>query len=112
MHQTLIVIAGILGLSLILAVTIHMLARLRIEQHRTLQKLIEQGASGQELFRAAGLTPRGDRYRRRGILLIALGLAWSMVTYFIGGPAWMMGLFPVLLGAACLLIWKLDGSGR
>jgi len=112
MQQTYIAIAGILGASLILSVVIHMVGRLRIEQQKTLQKLIDRGISGEELYQSAGFTGRGDRDLRRGILLIAIGLAWSAVTYFVGGPAWILGLVPVAIGLVHLLFRKLDDRQR
>lgn len=112
MHHTLVIVAGIIGLSLILSVTIYIQGRLRIEQQRSLQKLIDSGASAEALQNALGIASSGTRDLRRGILLLAVGLAWSGVTYFIGGPAWMMGAVPMVLGLACLLLWKLDGKVR
>lgn len=109
MQQTLIFIAGILGLSLILSVSIHVFGRLRIEQQRSLQKLVDQGVAGDALLRAIGWSSRGDRDRRRGVLLIAIGLAWTGITFFIGGSAWILGFAPISLGLACLVLWKLDG---
>ena len=112
MSDSAIALAGIVGLSLILAVSIYVFARLRIEQERTLQKRIDRGLSGDELIRSAGLADRGDRDLRRGILLIGCGLAWSTFTFFIGGTAWMAGIFPVTIGAAYVLLRALDGRRR
>jgi hypothetical protein len=55
------------------------------------------------------LLPRGNRDRRRGVLLIAIGVAWSGITFCIGGSAWIMGFAPISLGLASLVLWKLDG---
>jgi hypothetical protein len=112
MHDTLLMASGLLGLALILAATVLAVARLRGEQQRTLQKLIERGLAGDELLRAAGVLPLPERDRRRGLWLVALGLVWAVTTYFIGGPAWRLGLAPVLLGLVCLAMWRLDGRGR
>jgi hypothetical protein len=112
MHETLLMAAGLLGLALICAATVLALGRVRSEQQRTLQKLIERGLAGDELLRAAGILPLRHRDRRRGLWLIALGLVWAGCTYFIGGPAWRLGLAPVLLGLASLAMWKLDDRGR
>ena len=106
------VFAGILGISLILAVSVYVFARLRIEQERTLQKLIDRGLTGDDLFRSAGLAKRGNRDVRRGLLLIGVGLSWSTVTFFVGGTAWMMGVVPVTIGAVYVLFWVLDGRPR
>ena len=112
MQQTLIVTAGILGMSLILSVVVYVFGRLKIEQQKTLQKLIDQGVSGDALFRSAGFASRGSQDLRRGLLLIAIGLAWSVVTFFFGGPAWKIGFVPVAIGAVYLLFRKLDDGSR
>ena len=112
MTDTTLAAAALLGLAIILATAVHAVARLRMEQQRTLQKLVERGLSGDELLRGAGLLPAADRDRRRGLWLIALGLAWALGTVWIGGPAWRLGLAPVVMGLACLVLWKLDERRR
>jgi hypothetical protein len=104
--------AAIIGVAVILAVSIYGFARLRIEQERTLQKLIDRGVSGDELIRAAGFSDRGSRDLRRGLLLIGAGGAWSLTTFFIGGTAWIMGAFPIALGLVFVLFRVLDGKSR
>jgi hypothetical protein len=81
MQQTLVICAAILGLSLVLSVAVYVFGRLRIEQQTTLQKLIERGLTDDQLLRSAGLAERGSRDLRRGLLLIAVGLSWSIVTF-------------------------------
>ena len=110
--QASVVFAGILGLSLVLSVSIYVFARLRIEQERTLQKLIDRGLSGDDLLRSAGLAERGDTDLRRGLLLVGVGLSWSTVTFFAGGDAWMFGVFPVTIGSVYVLFRVLDGRPR
>ena len=103
-------VAVVAGLALILSVSVYSFARLRIEQERTLQRLIDRGMSGDELIRAAGLSNRGSRDLRRGLFFIAVGLAWSVTTFFIGGTAWIMGGFPIAIGLVFLLLKTLDGG--
>jgi hypothetical protein len=112
MYDTAIAVAGILGVSLILAVLVHASARLRIEQQRTLQKLLDSGGSIDSLATVDGFGHRAGRDLRRGILLAAIGAAWSLVTFFIGGQAWILGAVPVAVGLAYVLFWKLDGMSR
>lgn len=112
MQQTLIACAGILGMSLVLSVAIYAFGRLRIEQQTTLQKLIDRGVPDEQLLRSAGLAERGGRDLRRGLLLIGIGLSWSTVTYFVGGSAWIFGVFPVTIGAVYVLFRALDGRSR
>lgn len=112
MQQTLLAIAGILGLSLVLASIVLAFARLKIEQQRTLQRLIDQGVGSQQWPALAGLPHPASRDLRRGLLLLATGLSWSVVTYFVGGKGWVLGFIPAALGLACLLLWKLDEHAR
>ena len=74
--------AGLLGLALILAVSIYVYARLRIERERTVQKLIHRGLTGDELIRAAGFGPPRRADLRRGLLLMGVGVGWAAVTFF------------------------------
>lgn len=108
MSDPIVIAAGIAGLALVLATTIHAGARLRIEQQRTLQKLLERGDDVDAAARLAGIADRGRRDMRRGATLVAIGLAWSAATFVIGGPAWRLGAAPVLLGLVLLALWKLD----
>lgn len=112
MYDTAIAVAGILGLSLILSVLVHASGRLRIEQQRTLQKLLDRGGRLDDLAAAGGLARRADRDLRRGILLVLIGVLWSLVTFFIGGRAWILGIVPALLGLAYVVFWKLDDTSR
>lgn len=112
MQQTLVICTGILGVAVLLAVAVYVFGRLRIEQQRTLQKLLERGLPSEELLAAAGLGARSESDMRRGVLLLAIGLSWSAVTFFVGGRAWILGLIPVALGAALILLRTLDGRAR
>jgi hypothetical protein len=112
MQHTALAIAGILGLSLVLASIVLSLARLKIEQQRTLQRLIDQGVGSDQWPALAGLPRPQSRDLRRGLLLLAVGLSWSAATFLVGGRAWVLGFVPAALGLACLLLWKLDERGR
>ena len=104
--------AAVVGLSLILSVSVYGFTRLRIEQERTLQRLIDRGVSGEELVRAAGGRDKGSRDLRRGLLFIAVGVAWTVITFFIGGTAWMMGGFPIAIGFVFVVLRAIDGGSR
>lgn len=108
MTDPIVLAAGILGIALILAVAVHAVARQRIEQQRTLQKLIERGLDVDAIASLAGIMNRGQRDLRRGTLLVAIGLAWSATTFFVGGKAWILGIVPIVLGGAILLLRTLD----
>lgn len=110
MTDPIVLAAGILGAAVVLAVAVYASARVRIEQQRTLQALIVRGG---DLPPHWGMhaTPE-QRDRRLGLLLVGVGLAWSLGTLFVGGKAWMLGAIPVTLGAVFLLLWALDARAR
>lgn len=110
MYDTAIIVAGILGVSLILSVAVYVSGRLRIEQQRTLQKLLDSGGSIDQLAGAEGFRRRVERDLRRGVWLVVVGVSWSLVTFFIGGRGWILGVVPVLLGLVYVLFWKLDDT--
>jgi Domain of unknown function (DUF6249) len=106
-----VLIAALLGLSLILTATIYVIGRLKIEQERTLQKALERGVALETLGPMLAMS-RSSRDLRRGILLIAVGVAWSTITYFVGGQAWLAGIGPIAIGAAYVIFGLLDGRAR
>ena len=108
MADPIVVAAGIAGLALVLATTILAGTRLRIEQQRTLQRLLERGDDVEAAARLVGIQDRGRLDMRRGASLVAIGLAWSAATFLLGGTAWRLGVAPVLLGLVFLVLWKLD----
>jgi hypothetical protein len=104
--------AGLLGLALILSVSIYAFSRVRIERERTLQKLMDRGGNIDEFIRAASLGSPRRTDLRRGLFLIGVGIAWSGVTFLIGGPAWKMGAAPLTIGIVYVVLWTLDGRPR
>lgn len=112
MQQNLILVAVILGISLILSVFIHVFGKLKIEQQKTLQKLLDQGPVNDMLAKAIGINSRQEKDFRRGLAFIAIGASWTLVTFFIGGKAWILGFIPVMIGLVYLLLWKFDGTRR
>lgn len=108
MADPIIIAAGIAGLALVLAMAVFAGSRLRIEQQRTLQKLLDRGEDVETAARTAGIPGRAQRDLRRGVVLVAIGLAWSVATFMIGGIAWRLGAAPVVLGLFFLVLWKLD----
>src|SRR4029453_16655696 len=104
--------SGMIGLAFVLSVSVYAYVRLRVERERTLQKLVERGLTGDDLIRAAGLDRSRGSDLRRGMLLIGVALAWSSVTFLVGGPAWKMGGAPLAIGLVYVLLWALDGRPR
>lgn len=109
--DTLITAAGLIGLALIIAAAIHAAARLRIAQLDTLRRLLAQGA---DIDAATRMIDPGHRTRqlRRGLLLLAIGLAWSLATWLIGGRAWIAGVAPILLGSVFLVLHGVERRSR
>jgi hypothetical protein len=107
--QPSVLVAAVLGLSLILSVGIYVTGRVRTERERTLQRLLERGVPVDDLMKVAGREPPGVRDLRRGVLLLATGATWSVATFLIGGRAWLFGFVPLALGAVYLLFWVLHG---
>jgi hypothetical protein len=103
---------GILASAVVLAAAIAVAGRIRVERERTLQRLVDRGLSADELIRILGTEARGRLDRRRGALLLAVGGAWTAVTYAIGGRAWTLGAVPVALGLALLVVGSVDGRRR
>lgn len=108
----LIALAGILGTAAVLTVTIYVYGRVRIERERTLQRLVDHGMTPDDLARIVGPDARGQLDRTRGVLLLAVGLAWTVVTRAAGGRAWTLGALPVALGLAYLAVWGMRGRQR
>ena len=111
MDETSISVAGILGCAAILSVVVYFFGRLKIEQQRTLQQLLEKDdTSRAEWARALGPARRGDNDFRRGVLLVVVGVSLGIALYFVGGPAWTFALLPVTIGLVYLMFWKVNAS--
>jgi hypothetical protein len=73
--------------------------------HETLRVMIEKGAAiPPELLEPK--TPKNDR--RRGIVLVAVGLSLSLALYLDGDKSWGFGLVPLAIGAGYLISWVLE----
>ena len=111
MDETSLSITALIGIAAVLVVAVFIFGRLKIEQQRTIQKLLEKDdGSRPELAQALGSLRRGDNDLRRGMLLVASGLVWSVTTFFIGGNAWIFGGVPVVIGIVYLLFWRMSAA--
>lgn len=108
METNLIFAAVILGTALVVAVLLYVAGKVKIEQQKTLRKLLERGESTHELIKALSTGGSVKIDTRRGVLFVALGLSWSASTVFIGGAGWIFGLLPFSVGLAFLLLGKLN----
>ncbi len=111
MNEAPIIITGLIGVAAVLVAAVIIFGRLKIEHQRTIQKLLEKDdGSRPELAQALGSLRRGDNDLRRGMLLVASGLVWSVTTFFIGGDAWLFGGVPVVIGFVYLLFWRMSAA--
>ena len=101
-----IIIAGMISVAVILAAVILVFGRLKLEQQRTIQKLLEKDeASRPEWAPVLGSMNRGDNDFRRGVLLLVMGLTIGVFLFFVGGKAWILGSLPVTLGLVYLFFF-------
>ena len=113
MDETTIIITGIVGAAAVLSVVVYFFGRLKIEQQRTLQRLLEKDDSSRaEWARALGPARRGDNDFRRGVLLVVVGTSLGTGLFFVGGNAWIFSLLPVTIGLVYLMFWKVNASRR
>lgn len=109
MEQTYIVLTILICITVLLAMILWVFGRIRSEQQKTLQKIIEQNELSQtELQNLLSPMPQYQKDLRRGILLIALGLSLGTVFFFMGGIAWIFTCVPVSAGLIYLLLWRLN----
>ncbi len=113
MHENSLIIAGMISVALVLVAVIYVFGKLKIEQQRTLRKILEKDETAlSELPRAFGSLSRADSDFRRGILLIVTGITLGAFFFYIGGKAWIMGFLPLTIGCVYLFFWVRNGAGR
>ena len=81
--------------------------------HRTVQMMVEKGQPVPAALLAPPAVPRPRSDRRRGVILIAIGI--SVMTFFgveegWHDSAWALGLIPGLIGVGYLIVWKLEAK--
>jgi hypothetical protein len=111
MNETPIIIAGLISVAAVVVAAVIIFGRLKVEQQRTVQKLLDKDdGSRPELTQALGSLRRGDNDLRRGVLLIASGLIFTLTFFFVGGIAWIFGAVPVTIGLVYLLFWRMNAA--
>ena len=108
MEQNMVIAAGILGFSAVACAIVLVMGRIKVEQQKTLRLLLERGDSAGDILNTLYSPGALSADTRRGILFIALGLAWSLTTVFVGGMGWIFGGLPVAAGLIFLLFGKLN----
>jgi hypothetical protein len=86
--------------------------RLRVQE--TIQSALERGTelTPDLIDRMAGPRPSKDRDMRRGLVSVAIGVAFALFGFLVDeedavGPMIGIGTFPFLVGLAYLLMWRL-----
>lgn len=97
------------------------------ERHETIRELAKHGqplppellqGSTRRVHATFGADPAlavpGAHSRRRGIILLALGLGMCPALYLLSPDrdswVWGLGLIPLFLGVAYLVIWRLEAA--
>ncbi len=109
MEQQTLGILGIVCGTLLLIAILAIVGWVKIEQQRTLQKLLEKNELDQdELLQIISPDRHYNRDFRRGALLTGLGLTLGIVFFLIGGIAWVFSIIPTIAGVIYLLFWRLN----
>ena len=112
MQDPIILGAIIIGVAVVLATVVLVFGRLKLEQQRTLQLILEKDETTRgEWGRLLAIADRPTHDFRRGVLLIVVGATLTLIMFFLGGIGWLLGLIPVLVGATYLLFWRLARHG-
>lgn len=107
MEESLVAAAGILGAAMVLTMVVYMFGRLKLEQQKTLQKLLDKDEETRaDWSRILGHGQRAEADFRRGSMLVVVGAALTVLFFFMGGIGWIFGFVPILLGLVYLFFWK------
>lgn len=104
-------VAFFLLILLIVAASLYAGYRKDVERHHTLRQAIDRGASIPSELLVPARTPNADL--RRGIVLVALGLALGILLVAMTGLSnGTIALIPLFLGIAYLIVHHLDAKSR
>jgi hypothetical protein len=115
--ESVLVPIGVVGgffLAVVLIVAIPLILRSRRDTmlHATLRAMIDKGVSIPPELLTAPKRPASDL--RRGMILVATGLGVCLFFTFMpaGKGIWALGLIPLLIGAAYMVVWKLESMKK
>ncbi|MEM7353191.1 MAG: hypothetical protein AAF657_20520 [Acidobacteriota bacterium] len=113
MQENAVIIAGMISVAIVIATFIIVFGRLKIEQQKTLRKLLEtDDASRLELSKILGPKSQADGDFRRGLLLIVMGFVLTGFLFFFGGIGWILGLMPITVGFIYLFFWTRNADRK
>jgi hypothetical protein len=108
-----IVFSTLFGAPIMIVVAIMFFSYLKSRSlHRTVKLMVEKGQPVPPALFAPPPVVRARSDMRRGVVLVMVGIG---VMIFFGaasdwdGGAWALGMIPFLIGAAYLVVWKLEG---
>lgn len=108
-----IVFSTLFGAPIMIVVAIMFFSYLKSRSlHRTVRMMVEKGQEVPPALFAPPPVMRARSDMRRGVVLVMVGIG---VMIFFGaasdwdGGAWSLGMIPFLIGAAYLVVWKLEG---
>lgn len=95
----------------------HFRYKTRVRVQETLQAALDRGTdlTPELIDRIAGPKPGTDRDLRRGLVSIAIGIAFAIFGFMVDDteavrPMIGIGLFPILVGVAYLVMWRMGKS--
>ena len=107
MQEPILLGFGLIAIAIVLAMLIYMFGRLKLEQQKTVQMLLEKDPETRaEWAQLLGPRHRAEADFRRGLLLLITGLTLLAFLYYAGGIAWMLSFIPITVGLVYLYFWK------
>ena len=89
----------------------------RVRVQETIQAALDKGneLTPELIDRVAGPQPHADRDLRRGLVSIAIGVAFAILGFMVDEedavrPMIGVGMFPFLVGVAYLVMWRMGKS--
>ena len=115
--EVFIPIVSMVVLGVVLWAFFHFRYKTRVRVQETLQAALDRGTdlTPELIDRIAGPKPSNDRDLRRGLVSIAIGVAFAIFGFMVDDmeavrPMIGIGLFPILVGLAYLVMWRMGKS--
>lgn len=95
----------------------HFRYKTRVKVQETIQAALDKGneLTPDLIDRVAGPQPHTDRDLRRGLVSIAIGIAFGILGFMVDEedavrPMIGVGMFPLLVGVAYIIMWRMGKS--